>query len=280
MSDGRLYEWGAETELKGTASKFCPVPYDLIINKELYDQRITLFCYLFMRKGADNLIMFSNSNLHQWCNKKTDTHKNGVTTKFNKLMNDFERLKYISIKMASKYSCTEIEFTYEKANHFSMLWLDEIEVILELGHRYNVSTDVLLLVFAWLRYHIYRRSNQVMYGEEVLDDSMRIIRDETIKQRQLRYPECYHCYLQDIAKDIGIPERTVSNAIKVLKDLKLIYYETLPRTKYENQWHTNHTLFTNYYKRESNANGQKLFASGETYYLKEIANKKKQLGIA
>ena len=131
MSDGRLYEWGAETELKGTASKFCPVPYDLIINKELYDQRITLFCYLFMRKGADNLIMFSNSNLHQWCNKKTDTHKNGVTTKFNKLMNDFERLKYISIKMASKYSCTEIEFTYEKANHFSMLWLDEIEVILE-----------------------------------------------------------------------------------------------------------------------------------------------------
>lgn len=279
MSDNRIYEWGKGTDLKGNESKFCPVPFNLVVNTELHDQRITLFCYLFLRRGADNLIMFHNSNLHQWCNKKPDTHKNGITTKFNKLLKTFEELGYISIKTSSKYSCTEIEFTYEKDNHFSMLWLDEIELILESGHKYGISTDILLLVFAWLRYHIFRRSNQVQYGEEAVDESMRALRDKTINQRQQRYPECYSCYLKDIADEIGIPERTVSNAIKALKNLKLIYYETLPRTKYEDSWHTNHTLFTNYYKRESNSQGQKLLASGASYYLKEIANKKKMLGI-
>ena len=96
-----------------------------------------------------------------------------------------------------------------------------------------VAMNRLLQILCYIRFRIKKRSdNQVKhYGKAKL-------------------PEVFYHYLLDIGKEIGTTEKTISVAINTLKnELAILYYERLP--KYEDEhgnWHTNKTIFTNYYE--------------------------------
>jgi DNA-binding transcriptional ArsR family regulator len=160
---------------------------------------------------------------------------------------------------------------------FAVIYLDELNQIMSYKSLNSkdayMNVDVILLVFAYLRMKIYRRRNELMPEENNLDNKNSLEYD--IESRRKRCPEVYDCFYYEIADDLGLSARVISKAIDVLNELGLIYSEALPRIKHEDKWRTDHTLFCNTYKREKNY----LLDTGENYYLREIANKKKKLNI-
>ena len=126
----------------------------------------------------------------------------------------------------------------------------------------------LLLVFAYLRMSIMRRSNQYRLDEDILE-------------KQIQFPEAYNDYYKDMAEELGVSVRTFGKIVNCLRDeLHLIQFEEIGRTKYitddgKVKWKTNHTIFCNSYKRERDY----LLTDSESYWITEIANKKQKIGI-
>lgn len=218
-----------------------------------------------------------------WLKRKPNRHKNGLNDKIEECINHFYNTGYLKLLDNSNLSVYKTSvFNSEKLTEdcqnglfrFAIIYLDEVNTIL--NYRSNdttINSDIVLLVFAYLRMKIYRRPNKLSAQEINLDNKNSHSYD--IKKRRERAIEAYDCYYYEIAEDLGITERVVSKAINILYGLNLIYFESLPKTKYDDKWKTNHAIFCNTYKRE---NGY-LLAEGKEYYLPEIDNKKKKLHI-
>lgn len=305
---GRFCEYLNPIELDDDSKYYITIPSDLIIadksekgnlnvdksvirtDKSVIRKSITVFSYMYVRKGGDNKILFSVNNIVEQMGLVPNRTANGINTKIYRAIDFLKRKEYISIDnipdsrklVCAKFNAKIVSKECRGEKRFAVIYVDELEKIM--GYRfsnkqntYSTNNDALLLVFAYLRMMIYRRRNQFMPGEGNVDGSDN--RDSDVEARRLRSPDVYDCFYRDIAEALDISERVVSEAVSIFCDeLHLIHYEALPRFKYKNdngeiKWRTDCTLFCNTYKRE----GAFLLAAGAEYYEAEIENKKRRL---
>ena len=278
------YEYTSTVELNNESGSYFAIPASIILNTNMNEKRTTIFSFFSIRRGLDCGLMFSVNNIVKWTGKQPNRNANGIN---NKIIQIIEALKdggYLTLsENVDNSSCIEAIFNLSKISQeceydrFAVIYIDELKKILNYQNPNAkdafLNSDVILLVFAYLRMKIYRRRNK-LFPEEINVDNKNNHQYD-IDARRLRSPDAYDCYYYEIAEELSLTTRTVSKAITVLNELGLIYSEPLPRIKYENKWRTDHTVFCNTYKRE----GSCLLTSGESYYLLEVENKKKKLNI-
>lgn len=279
------YEYTSPVELNNDSGSYFAVPASIILNTNMNEKRTTIFSFFSIRRGLDCGLMFSVNNIVKWTGKQPNRNANGINNKIIKIIEALKDGGYITLsENVDNSSCIEAVFNLSKISQecdydrFAVIYVDELKKILNYqnpnGKDVFLNSDVILLVFAYLRMKIYRRRNK-LFPEEINVDNKNNHQYD-IDARRLRSPDAYDCYYYEIAEELNLTTRTVSKAITILNELGLIYSEPLPRIKYENKWRTDHTVFCNTYKRE----GSCLIASGESYYLLEVENKKKKLNIA
>lgn len=270
----RRCEYPEPTELEGISGRYFRVPASIILDKNAGSKRVTAFSYFSVRRGLDDKVDFSINGIAKWTGKKPNRNPNGVNSQLAIVLDYLSEREYVSFsEKPNNSSYVEAEFNMRKVSEecdeyrFATIYLDELYKILryenESGKDRFVNNDILLLVFAYLKTVIQRRSNKLLPEE-----------DDDIEARRKRLPEAYDCYYRDIAEELGIStSRIVSKAVSILNDLGLIFSEPLPRIKVDGKWRTDHTLFCNAYKRE----GKYLLDYGNGYHTREMNNKKLKL---
>ena len=284
----REIEFSCVNKLKDAECKYFVIPESIILNKKLSERRIVVFSYFSIRRGLDQIIYYSTNEIINWLNLKPDNHSDGINNKIKQIIDTYYEEEYLlpfdSFQRANiKAAVLNLSKISDECSHnrFAVIYIDELQKIIQ--HKKAEAEDApltnnytLLLVFAYLRMMICRRRNRLLPDEINCDNKNSGAHD--ISARRLRAPEAYDDYYCEIAERLGLSSRVVSNAVKALNELELIYFEALPRIRYcdgnIDRWRTDHTIFCNMYKRED----KYLLASGEAYYLEEIKNKKKKLG--
>ena len=283
------YEYPNPIKLDTISGNYFVVPSSIILNTDIDDKRVTVFSFFSTRRGLDYCLSFSVNTIVRWMGKKPNRNSNGINNKIIQIISSLNQGGYLTLYNNLSNASCEIDSMLnlnkitEECNHkrFAVIYLDELKQILSYQNLNAkdayLNSDVILLVFAYLRMKIYRRRNELLPEEFNLDNKND--HDYDIESRKQISPDVYNCFYCDMAKELGLSARVVSNAINVLNDIGLIYSEPLPRIKWydgkNEKWRTDHTIFCNTYKRE----GSYLLASGEDYYLTEIKNKKKKLNI-
>lgn len=276
----RSFEYASPTKLDYPSGNYFAVPSSMILSNEIGDKRVTTFSFFSVRRGLDCKLSFSLNSLVQWAGRKPDRHKNGVNSKFLKSVQYMIDEGYLlvhgkitnSTYADASFEMSRVSDECNNKGRFAIIYLDELNKIL----RYKnpnpkdtfLNSDVVLLVFSYLRMRIFRRRNELLPEEINIDNKNNHGYD--VEMRRISSPDVYSGYYCEIADDLGLTARAVSKAVDVLNDMKLIYYESLPRVKNDGKWKTTHTLFCNFYKRE----GGNLLAYGEDYYIPEIKRKK------
>ena len=267
------YEYPEPEKLTGDSYFILRIPSNIILDTSIDAKRLAALTFFMVRKGMDNQIVFSINNIVHWSGAIPDRHKGAINSKYLNTVNQLADRGYLTYSGDLKItSYTEGVYNREKMENdcsqykFATLYLDEIINILQYKKLNKsdayLNNAVLLLVFAYLRLIIPKRSNAFR-------------KDESLENRRNSYPEAYDCYYFEIANDLGITAKTASKAVNVLSSMGLIYAESLPRIYYKDKWRTDHTIFCNMYKRESH----NLLAYGEQYFKSEISRKKAKLKI-
>lgn len=278
------YEYSSPVELDAISGNYFAVPASIIMDTDMTEKRATVFSFFSIYRGLNSSLFFSINNIVKWTGKQPNRHANGINSKIIQVIECLRDGGYLTLsEELNNSSCMEATLNLYKISEecdndrFAIIYLDELNKIM--GYQNPnakdvfLNSDVILLVFAYLRMKIYRRRNKLFLEEISVDNQNNHQLD--IDTRRLRSPDAYDCYYYEIAEELGLTSRTVSKAVDVLNELGLIYSESLPRIKYENKWRTDHTVFCNAYKREGNY----LLISGSQYYLTEVENKKRKLNI-
>lgn len=265
--DGK-YEY-PKTELKDKESRYIRIPWSVISNIELDTKRVVVFSYLNMRCGSDNIVGFTVPSMVKWCGSKPDKRTNGLNDKFLNVIDVFSDMGYLTyLTDRSRSSYMECEFNndyyeQERSKGYSVMYVDEIEKIMNYkksNSNDNVLTNsIILLVFAYLRYKIIRRPNELKPEERY---------PEFVKDRRKRLPEAYGSNISDMAKEVGISSKTFLKIIDILEcDLKLIVTDRAYRIRNEDgEFRTPPTIFANTYKREHTY----LLVTGDEYCRGEV----------
>lgn len=287
FSMGR-YEYSSPVELDAISGNYFAIPASVILDTDMNEKRITVFSFFSIRRGLDCSLMFSVNNIVKWTGKQPNRNANGINNKIMQIINHLNSRRYLQLsEELTNSSCVEAFFNLSKISQeceherFAIIYLDELKQILQYQvpnpKDTSLNSDVILLVFAYLRMKIFRRRNRLLPEEINVDNKNNHQYD--IATRRLRTPEAYDCFYYEIAEELGLSTRAISKAVVALNEIGLIYSEALPRVKYHDgkseKWKTDHTIFCNTYKREGNY----LLTSGSEYCLPEIENKKKKLNI-
>ena len=155
-----------------------------------------------------------------------------------------------------------MEYYFDKcSNGYAVVYLDELQKILNYKNLQgnSINNTTILLVFAYFRNKIMRRTNELRPEERT---------SEGIKQRRKRLPDAYDSNISDIAKELGIHKQTLTKIIDILEwELKLIVTDRAYRVKTDNnEFRTLPTIFANAYKRED----KYLLDTGDEYSRLEI----------
>lgn len=263
-------EYVARERLRGDSAAFFRIPESIIMgSSNAPPETLAAFAYLSVRCGIDGAAMLSLNHMAAWSGRKPDKHKGMVNDRLSKSLRYLSDKGYVSLlEEPSHASFSEIRFDRDKVasecegSRYAVLYVDEVRKLLLSALVSSPEKEASLLLLAYLRMMMPRRVNE-FFAEET-----------DVKDRRIRYPEVYNAHYKDIADELGMSARSVSKIADALKSLGLVYSEMMPREKDgEDEWHTGHTLFCNFYKRE----GFNLLASGEGYYLSEIERKKEKL---
>ena len=247
------YEY-LKTPLKGLQGKYISVPFSIIVDEELDIKGVSIFAYLRIHCGLNDVVNFTIPDIIEWCGGKPDKRTNGLNDKYlnalDKLV-DMGYLTYLNNKSKSGYiKCKfNTDYYYEEcANGYSSVYLDEVEKIMQYkkkNTRDNVATNInIFLIFAYLRHKIIRRPNELKPEEQSIDK---------IKDRKERLPEAYDGYINDIANEVGLSAKTVSRIIDILEqELRLIVTDRAFRVRNnDGEFRTLPIIFANAYKRET-----------------------------
>lgn len=266
----------AVSKLDSHSNKYIVIPSSVILDGKNCEKLVTAFSYFFVKRGLDNGVTFSVNMIARWCGKTPNRNPTGISAKLLNAVNKLDENEFISVSnnpAGSSIADAEVnldmitKLCQEDRERFATVYVDEILKIIKYDGlnpaNKTLDNDVLLHVFAYLRMMIYRRKSDpsaTQYGDP--------------DERKSKSAETYNCYIQDMAEELGLSPAIASDAIAALKEMELIYFEPLPRLKYDDSmWRTGHTIFCNWYKRESGY----LVAEGSTYYEEEVENRKKQL---
>lgn len=265
--DGK-YEY-SKIPLKGKESNYIYIPWSVISDTELDTKRIGILSYLRIHCCLDYTINFTIPKMVEWCGGKPDRKIGRTNDKFLNMIdifNDKGYLTYLTERSRSAYMECEFDMEYYKkdcSNGYSVLYVDEVEKILNYK-KDNLNDNILtnttiLLVFAYLRYKIFRRPNKLKPEERY---------PEKIKDRRERLPDAFDDNINNMAEEIGISSKTLLKIIDILEcDLKLIVTDKAYRIKDDDgEFRTPPTIFANAYKRED----KYLLDTGEEYSRTEI----------
>ena len=237
--------------LSDTESKYIYIPLSIIVNKELDIKRVSIFSYLRIHCGLNDLIGFTVPDLVTWCGMKPNNREGKINDKFLDVINELDSggyLTYLTKKDKNAYMKCQfhIEYYYDMCTEgYAIIYLDELQKIIDYKSLYGNSIDnaIILLVFSYFRNKIFRRPNELKPEEQTA---------EGISKRQERLPEAFSDNITTIASELGIHKQTLSKAIDVLEDeLKLIVTDRAYRIKNKDgEFRTPPTIFANAYKRE------------------------------
>ncbi len=224
----------------------------IITDKQLHANRIAVYSYISMWKGINHRLLFSVPKFIEWAGFKSDSHTGGINDKVLMTLDELCNKGYIIYcDTPSKTSPFElnvdIQYCYDmNGTNFSLLYIDEIERIM--NYRRNNIKDThlnsytVLLVFAFIRRNIFRRPNELKPEEQTPDG---------IETRKYRIIEAYNATYKDIAAELGVSERIVSQAVQILVKLKLLVFREAYHIKDDQgNYHTPDIIFANYEKRE------------------------------
>lgn len=277
-------EYSSPMKLDTASENYFVIPASIILDIDMTEKRTSVFSFFSIYRGLNNKLFFSINSIVKWMGKTPNRNTNGINSKIIKVIENLRGGGYLILsEELNNSSCVEAVYNLSKISEecdydrFAIIYLDELKQIINYQNPNPkdsfLNSDILLLVFAYLRMKIFRRRNK-LFPEEI-NVSSNNNHQFDINNRRIRSPDAYDCYYFEIAEKLGLTTRTVSKAVTALNELGLIYSEPLPRIKYENKWRTDRTVFCNMYKREGNY----LLDSGEGYYLTEVENKKKRLNI-
>lgn len=257
-------------------SKYIYIPWSIIANTSLDQRRVGIFSYLRMHYGLNNIVNFTIPDIVEWCGGKSDRRTNGTNDKFLSILDDLNEygyLTYLSERSRCSYMKCKFNTKYygeQCSNGYAAIYLDEIDKIMNYKKDNlkdsTVNNFIILLVFAYFRYKIVRRPNELKPEERF---------SEKIKDRQKRLPDAYNDNIIDMANELGMSSKTLSKIINILEcDLHLIVTDRAYRIKNEyDEFRTLPTIFANAYKRE----GVYLLAYGEEYSRNEIELKAQKI---
>lgn len=246
--DGK-YEY-RRISLEGLESKYIYIPLSVITDTKLDIRRVAIFSYLRIHCGLNDVVNFTISDIVEWCGRKPDRRVNGTNDKTIctlDALSDEGYLTYLTEKSRSSYMKCKFNTDYYCDGGFATIYLDEIEKIMkyENPNPQNNTSDnmMILLVFAFLRHRIKRRTNLLNPEERYASN---------IKSRRERLPEAYSGNITDMATEIGIHRQTFSKIIDILEyKLHLIVTDRAYRVKNkDDEFRTLPTIFANAYKRE------------------------------
>lgn len=251
-NDRRDYKYEyAKTSLSDTESKYIYIPLSVIVDKELDVKRISIFSYLRIHCGLNDLIGFSVPDMVEWCGMKSNKREGKSNDKFLSVIDDLKDRGYLTyLTETSKIQYMKCKFNIEYyynqcSNGYALVYLDEIQKIMDYKNLQgnSINNAALLLVFSYLRNKIRRRPNELKPEERTL---------KGIRQRRERLPDAFDSNIADISKELGIHKQTVSKMIDILEqELNLIVTDRAYRIKNENkEFRTLPTIFANAYKRE------------------------------
>ena len=196
-------------QLTGDAGKYITIPSSIILNKDMDVMRVAAYSFFMFRRGLDSCLYFSINAMIHWFNKKPNRNKGRINDKLLGVISDLKDLGYLTypedvFTKTSKGTApiweqfVEASFDTVSAaqennhNRFAIIYLDEIKAIMNYqGNPKDVylNSFSLLLVFAYLRMSIMRRSNQYRLDEDILE-------------RQIQFPEAYNDYYKDMADEL------------------------------------------------------------------------------
>ena len=246
--DGK-YEY-RRIPLEGLKSKYIYIPLSVITDTKLDVRRVAIFSYLKIHCGLNDIVNFTIPDIVEWCGGKPDRRTNGSNDKTLyalDALSDGGYITYLIEKSKSSYMKCKFNDDYYCEDGFATVYLDEIEKIMNYKkHNSKDSTlnnTMILLVFAFLRHKIRRRTNELRPEERYVSN---------IKSHRERLPEAYSGKIIDMSKEIGIHRQTFSKIIDILEyELCLIVTDRAYRIKgKDDKFRTLPTIFANAYKRE------------------------------
>ena len=251
LVDGK-YEY-KRIPLEESQSKYIYVPLSVITDTELDIRRVSIFSYLRIHCGLNNVIGFTIPDMIEWFGGKPDRRVNGTNDKVLSALDTLSNkgyLTYLTEKSRSSYIKCEfnIKHYYEEcSNGYAVIYLDELKKIMsykkENIKNNTINSATILLTFTYLRNKIRRRPNE-LFPEERTPDG--------IKKRKEKLPDAYGSSFLEIANALNISSKTLSKIIDILEqELELIITDRAFRVKNEdNEFRTLPTIFANAYKRE------------------------------
>lgn len=250
-------------------SKYIYVPLSVIEDSSLDIRRVSVFSYLRIHCGLNNVVNFTIPDMVEWCGGKPDRRPNGSNDKTLLTLdslNDGGYLTYLTEKSKSSYMKCKFNMDYyydDCSDGFAVLYLDEIEKIMNYQRANSkdgtINNTTILLVFAYLRSKIKRRPNELKPEER---NSL------SVKSRKERLPDAYNGNIVNMADEIGISSKTFSKIVDILEcELNLIVTDRAYRIKNkDDEFRTLPTIFANTYKREHSY----LLDTGDDYGRAEI----------
>ena len=267
LVDGK-YEY-SKTILNDLESKYIYIPLSVITDAELDVRRVSIFSYLRIHCGLNNVINFTIPDIVEWYGGKPDRRANGSNDKTLSVidtLNDGGYLTYLTEKSKSSYMKCKFDTScyYEDCSDgYAVIYLDELEKIMNYKKENqkdgSLNNTTILLVFSYLRNKIRRRPNELKPEERT---------SEGIIKRRERIPDAYESKINSIADELGISSKTLSKIIDILEyELELIVTDRAYRVRNENdEFRTLPTIFANAYKRED----RYLLNTGNNYSRTEI----------
>ena len=256
-------------QLKGLESKYIYVPLSVITDTAIDIRRVSIFSYLKIHCGLNDVVNFTIPDIVEWCGGKPDRRPNGSNEKTLLTLDSLEDggyLTYITETSKSSYMKCRFDTDYyydDCSDGFAAIYLDEIDKIMNYQKTNSkdgtINNTTILLVFAYLRHKIRRRPNELKPEER---------QPETIKSRRERIPDAYNGNIVDMADEIGLSTKTFSKIVDILEcELNLIVTDRAYRIKNEDdEFRTLPTIFANTYKREHSY----LLDTGDDYSRTEI----------
>lgn len=276
--DENKYEY-KRIELEEHQAAHIYIPWEVIADVSLDARRVGIFSYLRTHCGINNVVNLTVPDMVEWCGGKPDRRANGTNDKFLYALDAFSDdgyLTYLTERSRSAWMKCKLDTNRyfskkdKQKNRYAVVYLDEIEAIMSYQRENEkdstVSNFVILLVFAYLRHKIKRRSNLLKPEERSA---------EKIKERRKKMPDAYSGNISDMADEIGISSKTFSKIVNILEcDLHLIVTDTAYRVRNEDgEFRTPPAIFANAYKRDE----KYLLDVGKGYSRKEMELKAEQL---
>lgn len=269
------YEYRFPKELGIDKSNYIRIPMSLLVDNKLDKNRVSIYAYIAMYRGLNSKVLFSVPKFLEWAGFKSDTRSGGINDKVLDTLNRLSDMGYfVYLDEMTRTSTAEIKVDMQFINEeceddFAFVYIDEIEKIMKFKKNNpkdaHLNSFSVLLTFAYLRRKIFRRINELKPEERY---------PEQMAERRERCPEAYASTYQEIGVSVGLSSRTVSKAVKILWELKLIVFEESYHVRLEDgEYRTPYTMFTNYEKRED----KYLLDSGIEYAHAEMRNKMKQI---